>query len=179
MNVVNRVLVIAALVGLIVAGLVLASAPESLLARLQYWTVDAVVTPQDRIASAILGGVLVILSGMVLYFELRPQPGKAVVISRMSDGEAALEVQSIAQRIRQQVEALEGVRQAAPQVLSRGRRVDVRMVVLTGTEVDVPDKAAEIGTVVRSSIEKMGVSLGKQQINLRYEASPARSAQRA
>ena len=179
MNVVNRALVITLLVGLIVAGLVLASAPEALLALLQYWTVDAVVTPQDRIASAIMGGVLVILSGLVLYLELRPQPGKTVVVSRLSDGVAALEVQSVAQRIRQQVEALEGVRQVAPQVISHGGRIDVRLVVLTSTEVDVPEKAAEIGALVRSCTEKMGVGLGRQQINLRYEPSTTKSAQRA
>jgi len=179
MNVFNRVVVIALLVALIVAGLVFASAPEAVLTLLQFWTGDAVVTPQDRIASAVLGGLLIIVSGLVLYIELRPQPNNAVVISRMSDGVAALEVPSVAQRLRQEVEALDGVRQVTPRVLSHGRQIDVRLLVLTGVEVDVPAKAAEIGAVVRGSAEKMGVSLGKQQINMRYEPGPTKSAQRA
>ncbi|MCL4508250.1 MAG: hypothetical protein M1296_01855 [Chloroflexi bacterium] len=179
MNVFNRLVVIVVLVALVVVGLVVASVPEAVLAFLQYWTTDAVVTAQDRLASLILGTTMVVIAGFTLYREVRSSPAKTVIVSRMTDGTAALEVLSVAQRIRQQVEAVDGVLQATPSVVSRGKSVDIKLIALTDSAVDVPAKAAEISEVVRDCIGKMGVRLGRQQIHLRYEKGATKAVQRA
>ena len=178
MNLFNRAVVILLLVVIVAAGIILLVFPEALLASLQNWTSGAVVTPQDRVASAILGVVLVLFSVGALYVELRTERRKTVVISRLADGTAALEVPSIAQRIRQEVEALDGVRQANALVTSRGKNVDIRLVVLIAPEVDVPAKGGEIGEVVRRATEKMGVGMGKQVINLRHDIGTSKAMQR-
>jgi hypothetical protein len=170
MTVFNRLVVIIGLIALIVTGLIIALVPEQLLASLQGWTAGAVVTSADRIASAVLGIALVALAAIVLFLELRLSPRKTVIVSNMTDGKAALELSSIAQRVRQQVEALDGVRRVTPHVVSRGRTVDVRLVVAAAPEVDVPSKANEIAAVIRDTVGKMGVTLGKQRIDFRQDS---------
>lgn len=178
MNVLNRLAIGVLLIAVIVLGFAIAVAPEALLAATQRLTTDAVQSPPERIITILVGAALAILGALALYAEFRPQRTRTVVVTRLSDGTAALEVSSIAQRLRQHLEGLEGVRQVTPTVTSRGSAVDVKLVVLTANDVDIPAKAAEISEAVREAVGKMGVGLGRQQVNLRYEAGSTRSTPR-
>lgn len=176
MTLFNRLLAVVLLIVFVAIGLVSATAPELAMKVARYWADLAPLTPQDRIYVAVGGVLLALAAAAVLYLEVRPARSKTVLVTRLSDGAAAIELQSVAQHVRQAVEALDGIAQASPQVAAKGRNVDILLTVIASHEVDVPEKASEIGAAVRDTVGKMGIGMGRQRIQLRYQSLPQKAS---
>jgi uncharacterized alkaline shock family protein YloU len=97
-----------------------------------------------------------------------------VVLGQIEGATIELALDAIAQRIRRETLALADVRQVSPTIIPRRNGVDVRVVVQTSPDIDVPAKAAEVGTVVRQAMEqRMGLRVGQVWVNIRHEAHGA------
>jgi hypothetical protein len=101
---------------------------------------------------------------VLLVTELRVRGPDTVALA--GDPAARLSAQTIVQRLRSEVEALDQVDQARPAVTPRRRSVDVVVDVTTAPGVDVPAKAAEVSEVARRTVEALGLKLGKLSVHI-------------
>jgi hypothetical protein len=128
------------------------------------------------VATAVVGLPVALVALLLLVLELRVRRPGAVALA--GDSAAKLSVDTIGQRLRQDVEAVPDVDQARPTVTPRRGRVDVELAVTTAPAVDVPSKAAEVSQVARETIERLGLKLGKLSVNLSHTGRgwPTRAA---
>ena len=167
LNLLNRALVVVLLIVLLVAGLALAIAPTVVAEQLRGWATALETGARLQLAG---GGLLAVLVALVLLVpELRMRRPGAVALAGESG--ASLSTDTIVQRLRQEVEAVPDVVRARPLVTARRGRVDVEIAVDTGGGVDVPTKAVEIRQVAAATVERLGLKLGRLNVNLSHATS--------
>ena len=101
---------------------------------------------------------------ILLVMELRARGPDTVALA--GDPAARLSAQTIVQRLRTDVEAIDQVDQARPAVTPRRRSVDVVLDVTTAPGVDVPTKASQVSEVARATVESLGLKLGKLSVHI-------------
>ena len=180
MNLLNRIVLVILAVALSVIFIVLAIMPEQIVDVIRLLSANATVTPLDRIALVVVAAVVTIIALLLINAEVHTEQRKGVQLTQVSGGQAELSTDSIAQRVKQEVETLPDVVQAAPVVTSRGKSVDVRLTLHTNTNVDVPNKASEVVQATRNVVEQgMGVKLGKLNVTIKYQSQTASTPHKA
>jgi hypothetical protein len=167
LNFVNRVIVSLWLLVLILLLLATAVTPQGtatfLAGELDQVQVDPISVQHLIVAAACL--VLAVLSTLLLSLQWRRRRPPAIPLLSGSNS-ATIAAESVVARLRADVEILEEVRQALPVVRGRGKVVDVQMDVRTDPAVNVPAKSAEIEQVVRDSMERLGLKLGRLRVKI-------------
>ncbi len=167
-NVINRIIVSILLILLIVILIPTAVTPDGVAAFFSLQLSQVQVNPIsiDHLIVVIACCFLIALSVLLLNFEWRRPRARAVQIAGGGRKSAELATESVAERVKADVEALPQVRQAAPRIVARGGVVDVFLEVRVDADVDVPSKAQEIDQVLRDSIGRMGLKLGKPRVKI-------------
>ena len=183
MNIFNRVIMTLLFLALIVLTAVVAIAPAQSLdvtAKFFQWAHQNIVAyMQGRdwayfaAGRVIIGGAIVIICLLFIWLELRRPRRKTIRAQKMEGGEARIAIDSIAQRLSYNIDKLPDVIKVSPRITDRARGVDVDLVLETSPDIDVPMKTAEVPQVVREVIEdRMGLKLGKVQINVKHAPYP-------
>jgi hypothetical protein len=177
-NVFNRIVVVLLLlIGLLVAALLavfpiqslevarqgLGLAAESLrgLEGTRFW-----VFMLARIL-LVLGAALV--SGLLLWVELRPPRIKTVRVHNQAGDLAEVTADSVARRLTWHIDQLADVVGVVSQVYPHGRSVDVLLDLETAPDIDVPMKTQEVVACARDIIvERMGLQAGKIQVRITH-----------
>lgn len=160
----NRAVVVLFLTALFFGGLLVSFLPGLVAGWLH--GLGLVLETAAFLAVAAIGLPVALVALLLLVLELRVRRPGAVALA--GDSAARLSVETIGQRLRQDVEAVPEVDQARPTVTPRRGRVDVELAVTTAPTVDVPTKAAEVSQVARATIEQLGLKLGKLSVNLSH-----------
>jgi uncharacterized alkaline shock family protein YloU len=179
-TIVNRLITSVFLVVVGLLALMVAVTPggvaSALAFQLQQVQVDAISV--QHLIIAIVGIGLTALCGFVLRLEWKPTRPHAIRL--IGPGSTELATESIVDGIRQDVTAIDHVRQANPMIHGRGNQVDVNLEVRTEPGVDVPTKAQEIEQVVRDSISRRGLKIGRVRVKIvvgRGVAAPSSEAE--
>jgi hypothetical protein len=166
LNWLNRAIVVVVLLLIMAAALTVALAPSLAAGALR-----ELATVLDRPAFTaewlvLLVGALAVAAAafVLLVLELRVHGPDTVALA--GDPAARLSAQTVVQRLRSDIEAIEQVDQARPVVTPRRRSVDVVLDVTTAPGVDVPSKAAEVSEVARTTVESLGLKLGKLSVHI-------------
>jgi hypothetical protein len=160
----NRAVVVLFLTALFFGGLLVSFLPGIVAGWLH--AVAVLLETAGFVAVAVVGLPVALVALLLLVLELRVRRPGAVALA--GDSGARLSVETIGQRLRQDVGAVSEVDQVRPTVTPRRGRVDVELAVTTAPTVDVPSKAAEVGQVARATIEQLGLKLGKLSVNLSH-----------
>jgi len=185
MNTLNRVLIaISLLIAMVLCSLLLL-APLRMLGTIARQSAVLVgflsgMRPVARVGLGILFAVaLNIILVLFLVAEVRRPTAKAIRVKKTSGGEVQVSVNSIADRLRYEIDQLASVLRTKPKVLAKRGGVVVELDVETAAEIDVPKKAEEIVETARQVVEeKMGLKLARPpKVNLRavpYPSTPGR-----
>jgi uncharacterized alkaline shock family protein YloU len=168
LNVVNRIVVSALLIFAIVLLIPIAVTPQGTAEFFAFQLEKVRVDPISLAHLVIIVVCLFIISLCVLLLNLewkRRRP-RSVQIAGGVGKSAELATESVAERLRADVEAVPQVRQVLPVILARGGVVDVQLEVRVDADVDVPAKAKEIDQVVRDSVSRLGLKLGKPRVKI-------------
>jgi hypothetical protein len=162
----NRAIVVVVLLLLMLVALAVALAPSLVAGALR-----EVATVVERPAFSaewvvLLVGALAVAAAafVLLVLELRRSGPDTVALA--GDPAARLSAQTIVQRLRADVEAIDLVDQARPTVTPRRRSVDLVLDVTTAPGVDVPTKAAQVSEVARATVESLGLKLGMLSVQI-------------
>jgi len=181
MNVFNRIVMVLLLIGAIIAIPIFMVVPGPILKYLaeQLNLLQSSLYPNRPLLNIthqflVMVGILAIIPcGILLWLELRRPGERTVVIQQVKGSEARLTLQAIGQRLRYHLDALSDVTEVKPIVVSKGKGVEVRLVVETSPEVNVPAKTEEVGRVARQVVEEqMGLRLERLHIELRHAPYP-------
>src|SRR5579884_1077930 len=168
LNVINRLIVSALLILCILLLIPIAVTPqgtaEFFAFQLDRIRVDPISITHLVIIVACCFLIAVCVLGLNL--EWRRQRPRSVQIAGGTSKSAELATESVASRIRADVEAVPQVQQATPVIIARGGVVDVQLEVRVDADVDVPAKAQEIDQVVRESVSRMGLKLGRPRVKI-------------
>lgn len=177
MNVFNRAVTILLFVTLMIVVPVLLILPAQIAGLAQHY-LDAVSSGLNLFHRAVLvlvGIMVFIICGLVLYLELRRPARKRVRLQSAAGGEVELAVESIAQRLEYRVDQLADVVKVRPEVKPRGKSVDVVLHLETSPDIDVPAKTEEVYQVAREVVEeRMGLKLGKIKVNVKHAPYPSK-----
>lgn len=167
-NAINRLIVSVLLIVLIVLLVPIAVTPEGTAAFFVFQLQSVQVAPIsiDHLIIAAVCVILIALCVLLLSAELKRGRPRAVHIAGAGSKSAELATESVAERLRADVEAVPQVRQAIPVIHARGRVVDVQLEARVDADVDVPAKAQEIDQVLRDSAERMGLKLGNPRVKI-------------
>ena len=183
MNLLNRILIILLVLIMMVVIPVTLIVPEYARYALQY-AADIVQANIDWLYSlpptayvavrAVLGGVGVVVFVICLLFlalEVIRIRRKTV---RLKDGSGELLMEGIPGHLSYHVDLLADVLRVKPEVVSKGKSVQVSMYVETAREVNIPEKAAEIQETVRQVVEEqLGLRLsGDVKVTIKPVPSP-------
>jgi hypothetical protein len=185
MNTVNRVWIVILLLVAMVLCSVLLVAPVRVLSAVAQQSVALVDFLNSmrvfvRVGLGILfAAVLDIILVLFLIAEVRRPVQKAIRVKKTSGGEVQVSVNSIADRLKYEIDQLSSVLRTKPQVLARRGGVVVELDVETAAEIDVPEKAEQIVETARRVVEeKMGLKLARPpKVNLRavpYPSTPSK-----
>lgn len=171
MNVFNRVAMSLILLSLIVVTLLVIIMPADVLRSLQFALTAMTVDSGVRLLTAVMGFVLVAVCVLLLFAELRPTPRQSVVVAQLSGGAAEISSESVALRVKRVAESVSGVREAIPQIRSRGKGVDMAVVLLTAMDLDIPQKTEEVMAAIRDETEnRMGVPIRSLRVTVKHSA---------
>lgn len=167
-NVINRVIVSVLLIMLVVILIPTAVTPEGVAAFFSLQLSQVRVDPIsiDHLIVVVACCFFIGLSVLLLNFEWKRPRSRAVQIAGGGRKSAELATESVAERIEADIEALPQVHRAIPRIVARGGVVDVNLEVRVDADVDVPTKAQEIDQVLRESIGRMGLKLGKPRVKI-------------
>jgi hypothetical protein len=185
MNTVNRVWIVILLLVAMVLCSVLLVAPVQVLSAVAQQSVALVDFLNSmrvfvRVGLGILfAAVLDIILVLFLIAEVRRPVQKAIRVKKTSGGEVQVSVNSIADRLKYEIDQLSSVLRTKPQVLAKRGGVVVELDVETAAEIDVPEKAEQIVETARRVVEeKMGLKLARPpKVNLRavpYPSTPSK-----
>ena len=185
MNSVNRVLIVILLLVAMVLCSVLLVAPVRVLTAVAQQSAALVqflngMRVFARVGLGILFAVVLdIIILLILIAEVRRPTAKAIRVKKTAGGEVQVSVNSIADRLKYEVDQLSGVLRTKPQVMAKRGGVAVELDVETAAEIDVPEKAERIVETARQVVEeKMGLKLARPpKVNLRavpYPSTPGR-----
>jgi hypothetical protein len=177
MNVFNRIAMIILILGLLVGVAYFTVRPLSVIAtvetNLSYFK-EAIPTDQYFFMFLLTNVLLLLILVILLWMELRRPRYRTVRIKNTGAGDARLSVESVAQSLEYRVDELPGVRKVQPRVTSRGRDVDISLVLNTSPSVNVPELSAQIADLCREIVEtQLGLRLhGKVAIKILHEPYP-------
>ena len=178
MNVFNRIVVILLLLALLAAVILLAVVPIQAVQAVQrgltgfgtfltragesyYWLFMA--------ARILITLAAVLLVGWLLWRELKRRRPKAVKLLTEGGSKATVTTESVEKRLAWHIDQLSDVISVAPVVSAAGRAVNVVVNLETRPEIDVPMKTDEVVGVVREVVtERMGLQLGKVQVDIKH-----------
>jgi predicted RND superfamily exporter protein len=127
----------------------------------------------QRIILILLGIIVFIICGLVLYLEFRRPPRKRVKVETAAGEEVELAVESIAQRLAYRVDQLPDVVKVTPEIKPRRKSIDVELNLETTPEIDVPAKIDEVSQVARAEVEEnMGLKLRKIRVSIKHSPYP-------
>ena len=185
MNTVNRVLVVVMLLMAMALCTIVLVAPMRVFAAVAQQSMALVefLTSMRTIARVGLGilfaAVMDIVLVLILIAEVRRPAQKAIRVKKASGGEVQVSMNSIADRLRYEVDQLQSVLRTKPKVTAKRDGVVVELEVETAANVDVPEKAQQIVETARRVVEEsMGLKLARPpKVNLRavpYPSTPPR-----
>ena len=126
-----------------------------------------------RIILMLLGIIVFIICGLVLYLEFRRPPRKRVKVETAAGEEVELAVESIAQRLAYRVDQLPDVVKVTPEIKPRRKSIDVELNLETTPEIDVPAKIDEVSQAARAEVEEnMGLKLRKIRVSIKHSPYP-------
>jgi hypothetical protein len=170
-NVFNRVAMSLILLALILVTLLVIIMPFEISQWLLGVFSQIVQDPGARLASAVAGFALIAVCVLLLIAELRPQPRQSVVVAELSGGAAEISSDSVALRVKRVAESVSGVREAIPQIRSRGKGVDIMVVLLTAMDLDIPRKTEEVMAAIREETEtRMGVPIRSLRVTVKHSS---------
>jgi len=110
-----------------------------------------------RVLLIAAGGVAFVIGLLFLILEVIRIRRKTV---RLKDGSGELAMDGVTGHLVYHIDMLAGVLRVKPQVVSKGKSVQVSLQVETSPDVSVPDKAAEIKEMARQIVEEqLGLQL--------------------
>jgi hypothetical protein len=175
MNVFNRVVTIVLFVTLMIVVPVLMILPSQIAHFLQQYfeAISSGLNLFHRAVLVLVGILVFIICGLVLYLEVRRPARKRVRLLSAAGGEVELAVESIAQRLEYRVDQLSDVVKVKPEIKPRRASVDVVLNLETSPDIDVPAKTEEVHQVAREVVEgRMGLKLGKIKVNVKHAPYP-------
>jgi hypothetical protein len=176
MNVFNRVVTTILFVMLMVVVPVLMILPSQIAGFLQQYlsAVSSGLNLFHRAILVLLGILVFMICGLVLYLEFRRPARKRVKLLSAAGGEVELAVESIAQRLEYRVDQLPDVVKVKPEIRPRRASVDVVLNLETSPDIDVPAKTEEVYQAAREVVEgRMGLKLGKIKVNVKHAPYPS------
>jgi hypothetical protein len=161
LNFLNRLIVSAVLIAVSVLLLAVAVTPQGVadLAVRQLSQVHVELVSVDHLVIAVVCLLLVVLCLVVLRFQW--SRGRPTSVPLDGAGSTELATESVVERLKQDVSAVGDVRQVFPTVHVRGKIVDIAVEVRTEPGVDVPTKASEVDQVIKDSVGRLGLKLGR------------------
>jgi hypothetical protein len=176
LNLLNRIIVSAVLFVLLLLFVAVAVTPQGVAAFFseQLGRVQVDVISVDHLIIAVVCLLLAALCGLLLSLQLRGRSSETVALS--GSGSTELAADSVIQRVRQDVEAIEQVRHAVPRIVRSGKSVDVALEVRTDPDVDVPAKASEVEQVARDSLSRLGLKAGRLRTRIIVGKGPGAPA---
>ena len=113
----------------------------------------------------------ILVSLLILIGEFGPQEPAEVPLAGVAGGDATISVDTITERVKEEVEALPGVRVARPRVRPRRDAVDVLVELRTYPDAHLPTKADEVMQTVRRALgEGLGVSVRDVRVSFQPDA---------
>lgn len=176
MNIFNRIVIVLLLVSVILVSATLIVLPKQALSVAS----DAALS-LEQYASSFQGWLLmtlalagiIVLCIALLWLEVRQSAPRTVHVETVSGGQARVAVESVAQRLRYNLDQLPQVLAVKPHISARGKRVDIALEVETTQDVNIPAKTEEIGQLTHSVIqEQMGLKLGRLVVTVRHAFLP-------
>jgi len=174
MNILNRTLAIAALLGLVVVLSLAILDPMASLASLSYalGSLEAFVAANVYVYWGVAGSLL--LGAIVLLvLELRRPKRLTAIVLQAGDGVAELTTESVSRSLEYHIGRVPGVNQVRPVVESRGRSVRVALELVTDPLMDIPAKSEEVIQLTRELVEgKLGLKLAPKGLHLSIRQAP-------
>jgi cytoskeletal protein RodZ len=160
-NLFNRLIVSVLLIVIAVILLVVAVTPQSVasFAASQLSQVHVDLISIDHLIIAVV--CLVLFALCLILLRLQWSRGRPTSVPLEGGGSTELATESVVERLKQDVSTVADVRQVLPTIHVRGKVVDVALEVRTEAGVDVPTKASEVDQVVKDSIARLGLRLGR------------------
>lgn len=113
----------------------------------------------------------ILVSLLILVGEFGPQEPSAIPLAGVAGGGATVSIDTITERIKDEVEQLSGVRMARPRVTSRRGAIEAVVELRTYPDVHLPTKADEVVQSVRRAIEEgLGVQVKDVRVNFQPDA---------
>ncbi len=167
-NLINRIIVSALLILCILLLIPIAVTPEGTAEYFAFQLDRVHVDPisMTHLVVIVACCFLIAVCVLVLNLEWKRRRPKSVQIAGGVSKSAELATESVAGRVRADVEAVSQVQQAIPVITARGGVVDVQLEVRVDADVDVPAKAQEIDQIVRNSVSRMGLKLGRPRVKI-------------
>lgn len=173
MRVFNRVVVVAQILCLVVALIVAAVVPSTVLDDLLYTAQRAQDSllmgwPRSYVLFLAVDIALIFLLVVLLWLELRPTAKKTVTIRSVSGAQAEVSTSSVEQSLEYRIGQVGDVVRVRPSVRGKRRRVDIVIDLETMPEIDIPTKMEEVSRAAREVAEgKMGLKIGKLKVRMR------------
>ena len=145
-------------------------------------TLPATTQMGVRVLLIVCGGIVFLISLLFLILEVVRFRRKTV---RLKNGSGELMMDGIAGHLAYHVDLLADVARVRPEVVSKGKSVEVSLYVETAPEVSIPAKAAEVKETVRKVVEEqLGLQLkGEVKVVVKPvsypKPSPVRSGSQA
>jgi len=176
MNIFNRVVAVLLFVKLMIVVPIILILPAQIagLAQRYLGAVSSGLNLFHKAVLVLVGIMVFIICGLVLYLEFRRPSRKRVRLQSATGGEVEVAIESIAQRLEYRVDQLPDVVKVRPEVKPRRSSVDVVLNLETSPDIDVPAKTEEVYQVAREVVEqRMGLKLGKIQVNVKHAPYPS------
>jgi hypothetical protein len=177
----NRALVVVLLLITMVACTIALVAPGWTLYQIT-WQSDAAMhslnrlQPYVRVALGVLCALtLDVILVLLIILEMRRPAAKAIRVEQTAGGEVQISVNSIADRLRYEVDQLPGILRTKAKVSSKRGGVVAELDVETAAGTTVPEQAEQIVETAQQVVEeKMGLKLARPpKVNLRAVPYPA------
>jgi len=178
MNLFNKVVTILLFLALMILVPLALILPQPILGGAQQIlaSVSASITTFQRVIFLLVGIIVFIICGLVLYLEFRRPSRKRAVLEKTPGGEVEVALDSIAQRLEYRIDQLADVVRVTPEIKPRRKDIDLELNLETTPDVDVPMKAEEVRQVAREVVEeRMGLKLRKVKVNIRHAPYPENS----
>jgi hypothetical protein len=173
MKLFNRILIIFLLLLLAAASTAMMIAPQLMISFLAdaFTSMSQSIGEGSIVPMVGISALTLIVCLVLLWLELRwSGSSKMVEVQQVSGGRVAISADSIASRLKHDVDRLPGVIEVKPRVRRKRDRLDVTLDLTTGPEVDIPQKTEEVCQLVRQIVEtQMGMKLvGDPQVRVRF-----------
>jgi len=180
MNVLNRLIVVLAVVVLILLALMVIVLAWAYSGETIHKLGDFVTYLNDRDTNGTkiiitLGASFVVLIGLsFLVLELAPRSDKTVAVRDVETGTAVLSTAALGRRLEQIVMELPEVEGARAKVAGKKRGVDVNLQVMVDPESDLSAIASEVSRVTQEAVtQRMNVALARPpRLHLYYSSRP-------